>query len=103
MISLLHLDTLYNTYVRPFADAIGPEDDGIKGGDDDVMQVDGEEHLAAGGKKRKKGKKAKLEKGYIHLIEDCIGMCLDSLPLHSLIHQIPHLLENIKTIWRFYL
>ncbi|KAK1927940.1 hypothetical protein DB88DRAFT_479851 [Papiliotrema laurentii] len=73
LISLLHLDSLYNTYVRPFADAIGPEDDAMKdeGGDGDGMQVDGEGPGGAG-KKRKRGKRAKLEKGYTHLIDDCI-------------------------------
>ncbi len=75
LISLLHLDSLYNTYVRPFADAIGPEEDGVKDEAGDGMQIDGEGDIpsGAGGKKRKKAKKAKLEKGYIHLIDDCIG------------------------------
>ncbi|KAK4688455.1 hypothetical protein P7C73_g1661, partial [Tremellales sp. Uapishka_1] len=51
LISLLHLDTLYNTYVRPYAD---PEE-GTKS----------------------KGKRKKLDKGYQGMIEDCI----DPVPL----------------------
>ncbi len=57
LISLLHLDTLYNTYVRPYADA--------------------EEDLDAHGPgqrgPRGKEKRRKLERGYQGLIDDCIG------------------------------
>jgi len=56
LISLLHLDTLYNTFVRPYADA---EED-----DQAVLGQGG-----GGGK----AKKRRLEKGYQSLIEDCIG------------------------------
>ncbi|WVW80401.1 hypothetical protein I302_102382 [Kwoniella bestiolae CBS 10118] len=49
LISLLHLDTLYNDYVRPYAE-INPED-----------LEKGQQH-----------RRRKLEKGYWHLIEDCI-------------------------------
>jgi hypothetical protein len=53
LISLLHLDTLYDTFVRPYADA--------------------EEDELGSGEKVGKGKKRRLEKGYAGLIEDCIG------------------------------
>lgn len=78
-ITLLHLDTLYNTHVRPYANPnIG--EDGVKDEhDDDDM---GETH----GAKRKKGpKRRKMEKGYTHLIDDCIGGCEGWLPGPSMV------------------
>jgi hypothetical protein len=117
LISLLHLDSLYNTYVRPFADAIGPEDDAMKdeGGDGDGMQVDGEGPGGAG-KKRKRGKRAKLEKGYTHLIDDCIGRfhlaslqrshfsaTEDGVCVQVAHRQTRRLWGSIKTILPFYL
>lgn len=67
LISLLHLDTLYNTYVRPFADL--PGDEGQPG-----AGADGNDAFQRGKKKGTSmpGRK-KMEKGYQHLIEDCIG------------------------------
>ncbi|WWC60535.1 uncharacterized protein I303_103109 [Kwoniella dejecticola CBS 10117] len=59
LISLLHLDTLYNTYVRPYAE-FNPDDEG---GD-----KKGTNNNGAGRQYRRK----KMEKGYWHLIEDCI-------------------------------
>jgi hypothetical protein len=61
MISLLNLGSLYNTYVRPFAAAVG--DDGQGGSDD-------EGHAQPGNRAKKK---PKVEKGYHHLLPDCIG------------------------------
>lgn len=63
LISLLHLDGLYNLYVRPYADALGPEED-IK------AEEDGGE---VKGKPKKIKKRIKLEKGYTSLLDDCIG------------------------------
>lgn len=76
LISLLHLDTLYNTYVRPFADL--PGDEGQPG-----AGADGNDAFQRGKKKATSmpGRK-KMEKGYQHLIEDCIG---------ELYHIIRHL------------
>jgi hypothetical protein len=48
--------------VRPFADNIGPDDDERPG--EDGAQV---------GLKRKRNKRVKIDKGYLHLIDDCIG------------------------------
>ena len=99
LISLLHLDGLYNTYVRPFADNMGPDDDGRPV--EDGAQV---------GQKRKRNKRAKIDKGYLHLIDDCIGengpratglwLTLDPTPLGekkdhmSIIPLIPDLLPT---------
>ncbi|WVR05640.1 hypothetical protein IAU60_002662 [Kwoniella sp. DSM 27419] len=69
LISLLHLDSLYNTYVRPFADVVQQGDEG-----DRKPVVDG----GPGGKKGQQ-KRRKMEKGYLHLIEDCI----DPIPTGS--------------------
>ncbi|ODO11870.1 hypothetical protein I350_00654 [Cryptococcus amylolentus CBS 6273] len=68
LISLLNLDTLYNAYVRPFADLPGESDqpNGV-GGDDGK----------GGGKKKGPPGRRKMEKGYQHLVEDCI----DPIPL----------------------
>lgn len=78
LISLLHLDTLYNTYVRPFADL--PGDEGQPGAG---AGADGNDAFQRGKKKGTSmpGRK-KMEKGYQHLIEDCIG---------ELYHIIRHL------------
>ena len=61
LISLLHLDTLYNTFVRPYADA-----------DDDDVATAADDRLAQGTEKSKV-KRRRLEKGYNGLIDDCIG------------------------------
>jgi len=63
MISLLNLGGLYNTHVRPYA---ANQDDG-QGSDDEGGQ--------AGNKRRR----IKIEKGYQHLLPDCIGLS-NSLP-----------------------
>jgi hypothetical protein len=60
MISLLNLGSLYNTYVRPFAAATADEGQGAS--DDEGGQP---------GNRAKK--KPKVEKGYAHLLPDCIG------------------------------
>lgn len=65
LISLLHLDTLYNTYVRPFADLPGDESQPGADGNDTLQRA---KKKAANMPGRKK-----MEKGYQHLIEDCIG------------------------------
>lgn len=62
MISLLHLDGLYNNYVRPYFDPIPETDD--EGNEKPIRQ------------KKKKG----LSKGYGVLLEDCIGMAPLSPP-----------------------
>ncbi|OWT40877.1 hypothetical protein C362_01090 [Cryptococcus neoformans Bt1] len=64
LISLLHLDTLYNTYVRPFADLPGDESQPGADGNDTLQRA---KKKAANMPGRKK-----MEKGYQHLIEDCI-------------------------------
>lgn len=67
LISLLHLDTLYNTYVRPFADLPGEEGQPGAGADgNDAFQRGKKKGTSMPGRK-------KMEKGYQHLIEDCIG------------------------------
>lgn len=67
LISLLHLDTLYNTYVRPFADLPGEEGQpGAGAGGNDAFQRGKKKGTSMPGRK-------KMEKGYQHLIEDCIG------------------------------
>ncbi|KIR43233.1 hypothetical protein I307_03687 [Cryptococcus deuterogattii 99/473] len=66
LISLLHLDTLYNTYVRPFADLPGEEGQPGAGADgNDAFQRGKKKGTSMPGRK-------KMEKGYQHLIEDCI-------------------------------
>ena len=61
LISLLHLDGLYNTYVRPYADLHGEDEE------DEVP-----------GQKVGRAKKRRIEKGYQHLLEDCIGKGIPS-------------------------
>lgn len=56
MITLLNLQGLYNTHVRPYA---ANQDDG--GSDEEAGQI---------GNKRRR---IKIEKGYQHLLPDCIG------------------------------
>jgi hypothetical protein len=56
MITLLNLQGLYNTHVRPYA---ANQDDG--GSDDEAGQT---------GNRRRR---IKIEKGYQHLLPDCIG------------------------------
>lgn len=63
MISLLHLDGLYNTYVRPYFDPIPETDD--EGNEKPTRQ------------KKKQG----LSKGYGVLLEDCIGMVTSRPPM----------------------
>jgi hypothetical protein len=57
MITLLSLQGLYNTHVRPYA---ANQDDG-QGSDEEAGQT---------GNKRRR---IKIEKGYQHLLPDCIG------------------------------
>ena len=59
LISLLHLDGLYNTYVRPYFDPVPETDD----------------EADAAARPRAK-KKQGLQKGYVGLLEDCIGTYL---------------------------
>lgn len=54
--SLLHLDGLYNTYVRPYFDPVPDTDD-----EGDAMV------------RPRAKKKQGLSKGYVALLEDCIG------------------------------
>jgi hypothetical protein len=56
MITLLNLQGLYNTHVRPYA---ANQDDGVS--DEEAGQT---------GNKRRR---IKIEKGYQHLLPDCIG------------------------------
>ncbi|WRT65922.1 uncharacterized protein IL334_002873 [Kwoniella shivajii] len=82
LISLLHLDTLYNTYVRPYAD-LNPDD-----------HVDGEPG-ENGIKSAQRHRRRKLDKGYWHLIEDCIdptptGTKLDNQSLLPLSQDYMH-------------
>ncbi|KLT45613.1 hypothetical protein CC85DRAFT_282238 [Cutaneotrichosporon oleaginosum] len=60
LISLLHLDGLYNSYVRPYFDPVPETDD-----------------EAPGGSLKRPRKKQGLSKGYVGLLEDCI----DPVPL----------------------
>ncbi|WWD18156.1 hypothetical protein CI109_102605 [Kwoniella shandongensis] len=86
LISLLHLDELYNTYVRPYADL--NTDDG-----NTAQGQEGDQKGQAQGKKKQFRKR--MDKGYQHLIEDCI----DPTPLgtkgdnHSLLPLIPDLMN----------
>ncbi|EIW72852.1 hypothetical protein TREMEDRAFT_59018 [Tremella mesenterica DSM 1558] len=95
LISLLHLDPLYDTYVKPFADPISEDvtisgDGGAVGGE---INSDDE-----GGKMKgtaKKKKRAKLEKGYSHLLEDVI----DPTPLGEKQHH-PQLIPLVPEFLR---
>ncbi|KAL1405154.1 hypothetical protein Q8F55_008779 [Vanrija albida] len=64
LISLLHLDGLYNSYVRPYFDPVPETDD---------------EGAAAAAKPARPRKKQGLSKGYVGLLEDCI----DPVPLSN--------------------
>ncbi|KAK8865661.1 hypothetical protein IAR55_000806 [Kwoniella newhampshirensis] len=92
LISLLHLDELYNTYVRPFADFNSDEANPVQG---QGQGQDGEGGTGAKGQRKKGQFRKKMEKGYQHLIEDCI----DPTPLgtkgdnHSLLPLIPDLMH----------
>lgn len=55
LISLLHLDSHYNTYVRPYFDPVAETDD--------------EAEVPRPRARKKQG----LSKGYVGLLEDCIG------------------------------
>ncbi|OCF75234.1 hypothetical protein I204_04087 [Kwoniella mangroviensis CBS 8886] len=73
LISLLHLDTLYNDYVRPYAE-INPQD----------TEKGQQQH-----------RRRKLEKGYWHLIDDCIdptptGTKLDNQSLLPITQDFMH-------------
>lgn len=57
MITLLNLGGLYNTHVRPYA---ANQDEG-QGSDEE------------GGQTGNKRRRIKIEKGYQHLLPDCIG------------------------------
>lgn len=59
LITLLNLDGLYNTHVLPYVDVVA--DDGA------------EEGASMIGNAGKKKAKMKMEKGYQHLLHDCIG------------------------------
>ncbi|WWC68414.1 uncharacterized protein I206_102341 [Kwoniella pini CBS 10737] len=61
LISLLHLDTLYNTYVRPYAEQNPDDNADVQGGD--KKNINGP---------NRQFRRKKMEKGYWHLIEDCI-------------------------------
>jgi hypothetical protein len=61
LISLLHLDGLYNTYVRPYFDPVPETDDEADAGG------------GGGARPRKPQKKQGMSKGYVGLLEDCIG------------------------------
>lgn len=65
MITLLNLDGLYNTHVLPYADVVNEDGPNEAGG--------------MGGNAGRKKAKMKMEKGYQHLLPDCIGM-----PFHPL-------------------
>lgn len=54
LITLLHLDTHYNTYVRPYFEPIPETDD-------------------ESAPPKRPRKKQTLSKGYVGLLEDCIG------------------------------
>ena len=90
LITLLHLDGLYNTYVRPFTEQQADDQHqnategvGGSGGAPDAMDgfgVKGEDGqiingdmAGQGGKKVRAKKKRRLEKGYAHLLEDVMG------------------------------
>ncbi|WVQ97032.1 hypothetical protein IAU59_004142 [Kwoniella sp. CBS 9459] len=103
LISLLHLDTLYNTYVRPFADVRNDdqsqlnnqgEEDDKKPNSSNLGTGAGPGPGGAGGKKGQQ-KRRKMEKGYQHLIEDCIdptpmGTKPDNLSLLPLVPDFGH-------------
>ncbi|WVF70659.1 hypothetical protein IAT40_005452 [Kwoniella sp. CBS 6097] len=103
LISLLHLDTLYNTYVRPFAD-VRNEDQSQSQTQAQAQNGQGEEddkkpnHLGGnviGTGKKGQQKRRKMEKGYQHLIEDCIdptpmGTKPDNLSLLPLVPDFGH-------------
>lgn len=65
MITLLNLDGLYNTHVLPYADVVNDDGPNEGGG--------------MGGNTGRKKAKMKMEKGYQHLLPDCIGMSLCSI------------------------
>lgn len=77
LISLLHLDGLYQTHVLPYAEVV--HETGV--GDDH-----GGTMVGTGRKKAR----AKLEKGYQHLLPDCIG------PRNPAVHT----LTSILTVYR---
>ncbi|WOO85689.1 uncharacterized protein LOC62_07G009185 [Vanrija pseudolonga] len=85
LISLLHLDGLYNSYVRPYFDPVPETDD--EGG------ADGH-GAAAGGRDKpvRPRKKQGLSKGYVGLLEDCI----DPVPMGS---QAEHSLLPLVGEW----
>ncbi|WWC88122.1 uncharacterized protein L201_003026 [Kwoniella dendrophila CBS 6074] len=83
LISSLHLDTLYNTYVRPYAE-INPEDNNEDG-----------QNTKQGQQKQQQHRRKKMEKGYWHLIEDCIdptptGTKLDNQSLLPISQDFMH-------------
>lgn len=59
MITLLNLDGLYNTHALPYVDVVGDDGQDEGGG--------------TGGNAGRKKAKMKMEKGYQHLLPDCIG------------------------------
>ncbi|TXT04948.1 hypothetical protein VHUM_04031 [Vanrija humicola] len=75
LISLLHLDGLYNSYVRPYFDPVPETDD--EGARDKPMRP-----------RKKQG----LSKGYVGLLEDCI----DPVPMGS---QAEHSLLPLVGEW----
>lgn len=66
IMSLMGLETLYNTYVRPFADPISEAPQGME-------TVPVEAGAAAGKRGGPAVRRKKLEKGYTGLLEDSIG------------------------------
>ncbi|KAL7423704.1 hypothetical protein Q5752_001286 [Cryptotrichosporon argae] len=76
LISLLHLDGLYNTFVRPYMDAVASDDEGDGEGADARAEGAGEGGPNGPTPSRKRRKKAGLVKGYVGLLEDVI----DPLP-----------------------
>ncbi|BEI87125.1 hypothetical protein CcaverHIS002_0704710 [Cutaneotrichosporon cavernicola] len=77
LISLLHLDGLYNTYVRPYFDPVPETDD-----------------EAPGGSLKRPRRKQGLSKGYVGLLEDCIDpMPLGTNAQPSLLPLVPEYLR----------
>lgn len=78
MITLLNLGGLYNTHVRPYA---ANQDEG-QGSD---------EEAGGGGQTGNKRRRIKIEKGYQHLLPDCIGQSFSSLlmELKLMIDPVP--------------
>jgi hypothetical protein len=89
--SLMGLETLYNTYVRPFADPISEAPQGMETGP-----------VEAGAAAGKRGgpavRRKKLEKGYTGLLEDSIGAHRLYPSRSSQHHTPPHSFEVKATL-----